>query len=422
MRRLGFDAAASTLVVTGFLAGSVGFSTEPNRLLFHAETRSGEVVVSNRADRAFNPASVIKVGTSWWALERLGPDHRFSTGFGFLGGIEGGSGHIRGALVVTGGGDPDFHMENAFLVARELNRLGVHTVDGDLVVTGQFWMGWENGAARPARSEVRRSLMMAGRLRDSLDPRRWKASEINAWNELCDRRGWDRRRRWAVEVRGETRVSESLSPRPLITHRSSPLRVVLRRFNVFSNNDMIRIADGLGGVAGLQSFLRAQLEVADSDLTLATASGQGSNRMTARTVVGMLRGFEDTVRKVGLGVDDLLAIPGCDPGPTRRMFPRLVSGPHERAVVGKTGTLTTTDGGVVAFAGTFLSHDRGEILFCVAAPGSGWEITRWRGVEEAWLIDLLVASGGAEARGCGPDIPYPDTMAEVSVHREVAYD
>ena len=37
-------------------------------------------------------------------------------------------------LIVLGGGDPDFHRENAFLLAHALNKLGVKTVRGDLRV------------------------------------------------------------------------------------------------------------------------------------------------------------------------------------------------------------------------------------------------------------------------------------------------
>lgn len=400
-------------VVSCLVGGPPGLASDEDRLLFHAETRDGREIASNRADRPFNPASVVKVATSWWALDRLGPDYRFSTDFGFLGRFDPDSGRIRGDLVVAGGGDPDFHHENAFLVARELNRIGVRRVDGDLVVTGPFWMGWENGTARPARTEADRALMMGGRLRDSLDPARWKNAETVAWEELCTRRGWHRQGRWKVEVRGELRVAEALASRPLLTHRSNPLQVMLRRFNVFSNNDIIRVADGIGGVRGLESFLRRRLEVTADQLTLESASGQESNRMTARTVVRMLRGFEETARQAGLRVDDLLANPGCDPGPIQRMFPRLGSSQQDRSVVGKTGTLTTTDGGVVAFAGYFDSRDRGEILFCVAAPGSGWNITRWRAAEETWLLGLLASTGGAEARPCGPELPHPDSAIEV---------
>jgi len=393
-----------------------------DRLIFHVETASGEVLASQQADAPFNPASVIKVATSLWALELLGPDSRFSTTFGYTGQWDREDGRISGDLVVVGGGDPDFHQENVLLVARELNRMGIRRVDGDLIVVPPFWIGWENGAARPDRDPVDRSLEMAGRLLTALDNERWREAQRAGWSDLRDRRGWRHEQEPGVVVRGRTRVASVANPKILVTHHSNPLRITLRRFNVYSNNDIVRIADLLGGPERLAAFLRQRLGAADTDITLSTASGQDRNRMTARLVVALIREFSATADQAGLRLEELLAVPGCDPGPTREMFPQLVKGADQKTVVGKTGTLTTTDGGVVAFAGTFDSRDRGPVLFAVAAPGSGWNIRRWRGAEQSWLIDQMASLGGAQPRVCAPELAYPDSFAEVAVHADAAID
>jgi hypothetical protein len=75
------------------------------------------------------------------------------------------------------------------LVARELNRIGVRKVDGDLVVVPPFWLGWENGSEEP-RDPVQRNLDMANRLLRSLERGRWKAPQLRAWRAMCARRGW----------------------------------------------------------------------------------------------------------------------------------------------------------------------------------------------------------------------------------------
>ena len=54
-------------------------------MLFHAETLDGRVLASRGADTPFNPASLVKVGTSLWALESLGATHRYRTVFGVEG-------------------------------------------------------------------------------------------------------------------------------------------------------------------------------------------------------------------------------------------------------------------------------------------------------------------------------------------------
>jgi D-alanyl-D-alanine carboxypeptidase/D-alanyl-D-alanine-endopeptidase (penicillin-binding protein 4) len=411
--------ATRLLLIVALSPAAAGAAADQDRLVFHAETASGEAVASQLADLPFNPASVVKMATSLWALESLGPDHRYSTVVGTTGEWDRAAGRIAGDLVVIGGGDPDFHNENAMLVARELNRIGVRKVDGDLVVVPPFWLGWENGSEEP-RDPVQRNLDMAYRLLRSLERGRWKAPQLRAWRAMCARRGWQDEPEPGVVIRGGVRVveaAEAANAAPLVVHRSNPLHVILRRFNVYSNNDIIRVADGLGGAEAVASFLRLRLGAGRELLDLTTASGQLSNRITARLAVGLTREFLAVAERAGLRAEELLPVAGCDPGPIGDVFPHLVAGPQERTILGKTGTLITTDGGVVAFAGTFNSRDRGPVLFCVAAPRSGWQAPRWRRAEESWLLDLMASTGGAEARACGPLLPHPDTMAEVAAPR-----
>ena len=409
----GRHAALHLLLVVGLAAAAVGEAADRDRLVFHAETAFGEVVASQLADLTFNPASVVKVGTSLWALERLGPDHRYETVVAATGSWDRASGRIAGDLVVIGGGDPDFHVENALLVARELNRIGVRSVDGELVVVPPFWMGWENGSEEP-RDPAVRNLDMAHRLLATLERGRWKAQHVRTWRALCARHGWQGEPEPGIVIRGGARVAEAAAAAPLIVHRSNPLHCILRRFNVYSNNDIVRIADGLGGAEGLVAFLRSRLGAGPDLLDLTTSSGQLSNRITARLAVRLVREFLGVAERAGLRPEELLPVAGCDPGPIDDMFPHLAAGPQARTVVGKTGTLITTDGGVVAFAGTFRSRARGPIIFCVAAPRSGYHSQRWRAAEESWLLDLMDGLGGADVRACGGELPRPDTMAEVA--------
>ena len=109
-------------------------------LLWHVETLDGVVVETHEADRPINPASVVKLATTLEALDRLGPDHRFATVFSVAGAADA-DGAVA-SLAVRGGGDPDFHVENAFLVARELNANGVRALRGALSVDESFWIGW----------------------------------------------------------------------------------------------------------------------------------------------------------------------------------------------------------------------------------------------------------------------------------------
>jgi len=393
------------------VAGSSG-AADRDRLLYHAETLEGRVLSSRGADLSFNPASVVKVGTTLWALERLGPDHRYRTVFGVQGSWDRSAGLVDGSLVVVGGGDPDFHVENVFMVARELNRLGLRRVEGWLRIDGTFWIGWENGVAHRLMQPRDRVELMGKRLRAALDPDRWDTTTHAAWEGLCARRGWDPGHPSRVEVVGKVWPGTPGDWTPLVTHRSNPLEILLKRFNAFSNNDIVRIAEVLGGPAALEIFLESKLGVTPETVQLTTASGEQRNRLTARAVVDLLREFRLITVENGLSPRDLLPAVGCAPGPTRRMFPGLAAPARTGSVVVKTGTLTTTDGGVAVVAGFFESPAVGEVLFCIAAPRAGRQLQHWRSLEQAWLLDLIATAGGAVQKPCGPELPFSDTHAE----------
>jgi D-alanyl-D-alanine carboxypeptidase/D-alanyl-D-alanine-endopeptidase (penicillin-binding protein 4) len=409
-------ATRSLCLAIWLLSAQAALPAHPDQahLLFHVETADGRVLASQHADRLFNPASVVKIGTSLWSLQRLGAEHRYQTVVGIQGRWDRSSGMVNGSLVVLGGGDPDFHLENAFLVARELNRLGVRVVRDGLVLSGPFTFGWEHGVGKREGDPRLRLQTMGRRLQLALDPEQWDRETRQCWLELCDRRGWRPQPPPRVVIRGSISVVETVDPAhvtPLVRHLSNPLKTLLKRFNVYSNNDIIRIADGLGGVDGLQDYLRHRLSVQPSELQLETASGEERNRMTSRVVIRLLRALRED--ELGAEPADILPIPGCDPGPIPRMFERLAAGDTARTAVCKTGTLRDQDDGVAVLAGYLSTERYGEVLFSVAAPAAGERLGHWRKVEEDWLLGLIERLGGALPRPCSGSLPYSDTMSIV---------
>jgi D-alanyl-D-alanine carboxypeptidase/D-alanyl-D-alanine-endopeptidase (penicillin-binding protein 4) len=392
-----------------------GGASDVERLRFHAVGADGRVMSSQSADEPVNPASVVKAGTSLWALDLLGAEHRYETVFGVVGDWDRTTGVLDGDLVVVGGADPDFQWENAFLVARALNRAGLWTVRGRVVVRGTFWNGWEHGVERRATDPVERNLAMGRRLIDALDSRRWSTSHDNTWTAMCRRRGLAATPLPRVEVTGGVAVGEVGEVVPVVVHRSNPLTDILRRFNVYSNNDIVRIAEPLGGALGLESYLRTRLAPAASGIELATASGERRNRLTAKQMVGLIDELRDEAREQGFDLARVLPVIGCDDGATRRMFPSLAAAPYRGAVTCKTGTLTNTDGGVAVVAGTFTGADGVEVRFAVAAPRGGGRLQYWRRLEQRWVLALIDAAGGAVTTPCTTPLPFSDTHAVVDV-------
>ncbi|WP_439888936.1 D-alanyl-D-alanine carboxypeptidase/D-alanyl-D-alanine endopeptidase [Pseudomonas sp. MBLB4123] len=84
------------------------------------------------ADISVNPASAMKLVTTYAALELLGPTHQWTTEFHTDGPLK--DGVLQGNLYLKGGGDPKLNMEKLWLLLRDLRANGVRQVSGDLVL------------------------------------------------------------------------------------------------------------------------------------------------------------------------------------------------------------------------------------------------------------------------------------------------
>ncbi len=85
-----------------------------------------------RADVPMNPASVMKLVTTYAALDRLGPAYTWRTPVYVDGQIEGDV--LKGNLYIQGQGDPKLVIERMWLLLRRVQALGIHTVSGDIVI------------------------------------------------------------------------------------------------------------------------------------------------------------------------------------------------------------------------------------------------------------------------------------------------
>lgn len=380
-------------------------------LLWHVAGTDGSALDSRGRDEPINPASVVKVATTLWAIEQLGSGHRFATGFAIRGELDAASGVLDGDLLVRGGGDPDFHVENAYLVAAALNRSGLREVSGSLLVDDRFWIGWEGGSERRERDADARVVQMATRLRDALDPARWTSATRRAVRELASRRPLPATHPRVIVRGGVGRLEDDGSgATELVRHRSNPLVATLKRFNSFSNNDIERFGPTLGPPAELARWLADRWGLPPAEVRFATLSGLGSNRMTPGLVVRLLEDLRATCAARKIEVRDLLPVAGCDPG-TLESFAAFGDGAAD--LVGKTGTLTRTDGGVAVLAG-FLGTGQGDLTFCVVEPRSGPRPAQARHRQQDWVLDLMGRHGGGRPATCGAPLPYSDDDVEVT--------
>ncbi len=96
------------------------------------DVQSGETIYALNPKTDRSPASTIKLVTTYAALDELGPTFVWLTHAFATGPVEGG--HLKGDLVIKGGGDPFMSAERWERFAREVRLRGISQIDGDVVI------------------------------------------------------------------------------------------------------------------------------------------------------------------------------------------------------------------------------------------------------------------------------------------------
>ena len=97
----------------------------------------GQALASHNADTAYNPASTMKLVTTYAALSLLGPDYRWSTAIAMRGRLDGEV--LHGDLVLRGGGDPKLVIEDMTELVARLRASGLREIRGDLVIDDSLY-------------------------------------------------------------------------------------------------------------------------------------------------------------------------------------------------------------------------------------------------------------------------------------------
>jgi len=308
------------------------------------------VYAALNADTTFNPASLVKLATTLVALRKFGPDHRFVTRVYSDGNVDAGKKQLDGSLYLDGD-DPSFGDFAANLVRRELKARGIETVRDKILATPNFSF---NYSERPdASAKHTADAMKLGQK--------------------------------------ETGAAESPQGRELFVVYSNPLREILLYMNAHSNNFVAdRLGEKFGGPAELMRHLVEELKLPAEQVYLETCSGLEVNRMTPRGLAAVIRGLAAEANRNGLKIEDLMPVASCDWGTLRR---RLEGTPYQCAAVGKTGTLTTTDGGMSNLAGIAFTQDEGPMLFVLLTQGR--RISEQKQMTDALLTEVLASHSPA---------------------------
>jgi D-alanyl-D-alanine carboxypeptidase/D-alanyl-D-alanine-endopeptidase (penicillin-binding protein 4) len=122
--------------------------------IFVQDVTATRPVVAFGDERPLNPASTIKLLTTFAALDQLGPAYRWTTEV-YADGSQLGD-VLNGNLVLKGYGDPRLTLENFWLMLRSLRARGVREIRGDLLLDRSYFVradsdpaGFDNEPTRP---------------------------------------------------------------------------------------------------------------------------------------------------------------------------------------------------------------------------------------------------------------------------------
>lgn len=128
------DSVLSALQKNGLAADSV--SVVVQRL------DSPKPLISHQADKALNPASSMKILTTYAGLELLGPAYRWRTEVYTDGSLN--NGVLNGNLIIKGYGDPNLMAEELWRLLNSLRQSGIRDIHGDLVLDSSYFAPTQN--------------------------------------------------------------------------------------------------------------------------------------------------------------------------------------------------------------------------------------------------------------------------------------
>lgn len=345
------------------------------------ETLDGQVVLESYSDETFNPASNAKVATAYAVFKTFGPNYRFQTNIWTDGQIDKETGMLYGNLYVSGR-DPVFNLEHAVAISNALNNLGIRKVTGDLIVTEDFIMNFSNSSSSSGYALI-----------STLDSSKRKSSATRAWQEYLKNSGKLEQTNSFPSVSVEGGVYVQAIPsnaKVLVTHESAPLRDIIKAMMCYSNNFMAhRLGDMLGGAYAVARIVQLNAVVEPQDFYLETSSGLGKNRVTPRAQMKLLRAFRQELARYKMNFTDVMPVAGVDVGTlSKRYDSPFAAG----SLVGKTGTLGNTDGGVSTLSGEIQTR-RGTLLFVIFnTKGS---VGRFRSFQNSFVPLVQANLGGA---------------------------
>ena len=345
------------------------------------ESLDGNVVIESNSQFTFNPASNVKIATAYSVLKTFGPEFRFLTNVYTDGTIDQTTGTLNGNLYVSGK-DPVFGYEHAVTLANELNKLNIHSVTGNLIVTDNFAMNYSGSPVVSSHA-----------LLATMDAYKRNAAATRVWLNYLTNSGK------AGLIQGVPSVSFTGASYAqaipsnlhlLFTHESAPIKEIIKATLCYSNNFLAeRLGEMLGGPYAVARFVQLNANIQPAEFSLQTSSGLGYNRVTPNAMMQVLRALRSDLGRYKMTFADIMPVAGIDKGTLENRFDTDFA---MGSVVGKTGTLGNTDAGVSALSGEINTRN-GKLLFVIFNQRGS--VPKFRAFQNSFVSLVQSQFGGA---------------------------
>lgn len=344
------------------------------------QTVDGKTIMDTASDQTFNPASNVKLATALAVLKTLKPNFRFQTKIYTDGAFNLATNAIEGNLYIVGN-DPSFNFEHAVAIADALNKLNVRQINGDVIVSPAFSLAYSPSAVRSGALLVQ-----------SLDANKRSAVATRAWQNQVTLNKQQSSVYPHVTVSGKVSTEElPTNLRLLVTHESSPLKDILKACLSYSNNFLAeRLGDAIGGYYNVERVVEQAAKIEPAEFQLASSSGLGINRVTPRAMMSVFRALHGELAKYKMSITDILPVAAVDEGTLKNRFTDF----RQRAsVIGKTGTLPNSDGGVSSLVGQMGTANNGMLFFVIFNQRGN--VNSFRNYQNQLVTYLQNQNGGA---------------------------
>ncbi len=271
------------------------------------------------------PASISKLFTTLWAIEKLNKDYKFKTNFYI---------DDNKTLYVLGSKDPFFVTESILYV---LDRILNDSINiKKIVFDKNFYFNWKSEP-----EDVLNKLKSYFVIRS-------KDKEVKKVQKLFNERGFDIKISEILNSIESIQFQSKINTKYLqkvFTFNSHPLYKIIKQMNKYSNNFIADIIfNNLGGEKAFNIYLNKKLNISNKTTYLYTGSGLGDNYTTCFDTIRVLEELINQVNKQSIHPYDIIAVPTSDNGTLKNRLSHF-----EKSMVAKTGTLngTVTLGGLV---------------------------------------------------------------------------